>query len=66
MLNQGSRKFVAEEVMMEYSRTALLHDADGDGYAEEFVLQRGACLPMVEDTSTYLQVTGNRLFHLIV
>jgi len=55
MLNQGSRKFVAEQVMMEYSRTALLHDADGDGYAEEFVLQRGACLPMVEDTSTYLQ-----------
>jgi len=45
MINQGSRKFIADPNVMEYARTALLHDADGDGYAEEFVVQRSACYP---------------------
>jgi len=52
--NDHSRHFIEDPNMKEFARTGILYDADGDGYAEEFVLQRGHCYPQNTDTGTYL------------
>ena len=43
--NQGNRTFAPLMGFAEYARTMLLTDADGDGHANELVVQRRECLP---------------------
>ena len=45
LMNQGNRKWKKDEQMQEYSRTLMLTDADGDGFANEIVLNRSFCYP---------------------
>jgi hypothetical protein len=45
LINQGNRKWKKDEGMMEYSRTMMVTDADGDGFAEEFLINRSFCYP---------------------
>ena len=45
MLNNGDRTFSPLSGFAEYTRTMVLTDADGDGRANEIVLQRRECLP---------------------
>jgi hypothetical protein len=44
-MNQGGRTWKTDPNMREFARTAILTDADGDGYAEELVFQRTQCFP---------------------
>mmetsp|Transcript_11143 Transcript_11143/g.29644 ORF Transcript_11143/g.29644 Transcript_11143/m.29644 type:complete len:718 (+) Transcript_11143:75-2228(+) len=43
MVNLGNRHFKAHRQLTEYTETLVLHDADGDGRAEELVVQRRDC-----------------------
>ena len=52
-LNLGARSFAPGSIR-EYGRSAIMTDADGDGYAEEFVVQRGPCYPQ----QTYWGASG--------
>eukprot|EP00927_Polykrikos_kofoidii_P044113 TRINITY_DN3816_c0_g1_i1.p1 TRINITY_DN3816_c0_g1~~TRINITY_DN3816_c0_g1_i1.p1 ORF type:complete len:731 (-),score=114.02 TRINITY_DN3816_c0_g1_i1:32-2182(-) len=52
MLNRGDRYFVPHMVLSEYASTMIVHDADGDGHADEFVMQRTHCLPVNGDDGT--------------
>ena len=45
LINQGNNKWKEEEGMKEFSRTMILTDADGDGLAQEFLIQRSYCYP---------------------
>jgi hypothetical protein len=45
MINTGDRKFEAHRELREYTETMIMTDADGDGHAEEFVVQRRDCTP---------------------
>lgn len=45
LINQGNRKWKRDEGMMEYSKTMMVTDADGDGFAEEFLINRSFCYP---------------------
>lgn len=49
MFNRGGRVFEPDYGLSEYASTMVLHDADGDGHAEEFVIQRTRCLPVDGD-----------------
>eukprot|EP00927_Polykrikos_kofoidii_P004584 TRINITY_DN1180_c0_g1_i1.p1 TRINITY_DN1180_c0_g1~~TRINITY_DN1180_c0_g1_i1.p1 ORF type:complete len:687 (+),score=98.60 TRINITY_DN1180_c0_g1_i1:85-2145(+) len=46
MFNKGGRVFEPDYELAEYVSTMVLHDADGDGNAEELVIQRTRCLPV--------------------
>jgi hypothetical protein len=46
MFNKGGRVFEPDYGLAEYASTMVLHDADGDGHAEELVIQRTGCLPV--------------------
>ncbi len=45
LINQGNRKWKKDASMQEYSRTLMVTDADGDGFANEIVLNRSFCYP---------------------
>jgi len=49
MLNTGNRTFATLDELQEYTETMILTDADGDGHAEEFVVQRRDCTPKACD-----------------
>ena len=41
---RSGRTFEAEPTVREFVHTALVHDADGDGHADELVIARGGCI----------------------
>ena len=45
LINQGNRTWIEDPNMSEYTRSMMVTDADGDGYAQEIVLSRGFCFP---------------------
>ena len=46
LINQGDRTWREESNdVKEYSKAMMLTDADGDGFANEFVINRDACFP---------------------
>jgi len=45
LVNQGDRTWKEDKGLMEYSRTMMVTDADGDGFANEFILNRSFCYP---------------------
>ena len=45
LINQGNNTWEEDEGMKEYTRTMILTDADGDGYAREFIINRAFCYP---------------------
>jgi len=45
LINQGNRTWKEEASMTEFSRAMILTDADGDGFANEFLINRGFCFP---------------------
>jgi len=45
LINQGNRTWREEASMTEFSRAMILTDADGDGLANEFMINRGFCFP---------------------
>lgn len=45
LINQGNRTWREDTAMMEYSRAMMVTDADGDGFAQEFLLNRSFCYP---------------------
>jgi len=45
LINQGNRTWKQDPNMSEYARTMILTDVDGDGLAQELVLNRGFCYP---------------------
>lgn len=45
LINQGNRTWKEDEGMKEYARSMILTDADGDGLAQEFFIQRSFCYP---------------------
>eukprot|EP00927_Polykrikos_kofoidii_P056130 TRINITY_DN502_c0_g1_i3.p1 TRINITY_DN502_c0_g1~~TRINITY_DN502_c0_g1_i3.p1 ORF type:complete len:662 (+),score=92.45 TRINITY_DN502_c0_g1_i3:68-2053(+) len=45
LINEGNRTFETHLELSEYASTMILTDADLDGRAEEFVVQRAECLP---------------------
>jgi hypothetical protein len=45
LINQGDRTWKKDESMKEYARTMMITDADGDGFAREFLINRGFCYP---------------------
>ncbi len=45
LFNQGNRTWKEDRKMMEYSRAMMITDADGDGFANEFLLNRSFCYP---------------------
>lgn len=45
LVNQGNNSWKEDEGMKEYSRTMILTDADGDGYARELIINRAFCYP---------------------
>jgi len=45
LINQGDRTWKEDRNMMEFTRSMLLTDANGDGYANEIVLNRSFCFP---------------------
>ena len=45
LVNQGDRKWKEDTMMQEYTRAMLLTDVDGDGLAQELMIQRGFCYP---------------------
>eukprot|EP00927_Polykrikos_kofoidii_P004586 TRINITY_DN1180_c0_g2_i2.p1 TRINITY_DN1180_c0_g2~~TRINITY_DN1180_c0_g2_i2.p1 ORF type:complete len:694 (+),score=80.45 TRINITY_DN1180_c0_g2_i2:76-2157(+) len=62
MFNKGGRVFEPDYGLAEYASTMVLHDADGDGHAEEFVVHRTRCLPAsVGDSSTPITPDEARL-----
>ena len=44
-INQGNRTWREDRSMMEYATTVILTDADGDGLAQEIMINRGFCFP---------------------
>ncbi len=52
LINQGNRKWKKDPKMEEYTRAMILTDADGDGYANELVLNRGFCYPRRDGPDT--------------
>lgn len=59
MRNRGDRSFEPYKGLSEYSSTMVLHDADGDGRAEELVMQRSRCLPVDGEDGTPAAVPDN-------
>ena len=47
LINLGNRTWSKDSSMREYSSAMMLTDADGDGFAQEFLLNRGFCYPQV-------------------
>ena len=45
LINQGDRTWKEDRSMMEFPSTMMLTDADGDGIANEVMIQRGFCFP---------------------
>ena len=45
LINNGNRTWRKESSLMEYSKVMILTDVDGDGYANELVINRDFCLP---------------------
>lgn len=45
LINQGNRTWKKDDSLREYTRTMMITDADGDGFAREFLLNRGFCYP---------------------
>ena len=45
LINQGNRRWKEDSNLREYSKAMMLTDVDGDGFANEFVLNRDACFP---------------------
>jgi hypothetical protein len=45
LINQGDRTWKRDTGMTEYTRAIILTDANGDGYADEILLNRGFCYP---------------------
>ena len=45
LINQGDRTWKEDPGMKEFSRTMMVTDADGDGIAQEFILNRSFCYP---------------------
>lgn len=45
LINEGNRKWKKDENMQEYARTLMLTDANGDGFADEIVINRSFCFP---------------------
>jgi hypothetical protein len=45
LINQGNRKWKVDSNVMEYSKSMMLTDVDGDGFATELVINRDACFP---------------------
>jgi len=45
LINQGNRTWKEDRSMMEFTRTMMVTDADGDGFAEEILINRGFCYP---------------------
>ena len=43
LLNNGDRTFTDHPAFNEFTRTILLTDADGDGYAQEYMVFRATC-----------------------
>lgn len=52
LINQGNRTWREDWSMSEFTRSAILTDADGDGLAQEFVVSRGFCFPQRNGPST--------------
>lgn len=52
LINQGDRTWKEDPNMMEYTRALLITDADGDGIAQEIVLNRGFCYPQRDGPHT--------------
>jgi len=48
-INQGDRTWQRNKSMREYTRAMILTDADGDGYAQEILLNRAFCFPQRND-----------------
>ena len=44
LYRRSGRTFEAEPAVREFVHTALVHDADGDGHADELVIARGGCI----------------------
>jgi hypothetical protein len=63
VFNKGNRSFEPHLEISEYANTMILHDADGDGHADEFVIQRARCLPM-NDPETGVQAATASAKHL--
>lgn len=45
LINQGNRTWKEDPTMSEYTRSMMLTDADGDGFAQEIVISRSFCFP---------------------
>ena len=45
LINQGNRKWKEDRSMMEFANTMIVTDADGDGFANEIMINRGFCFP---------------------
>jgi hypothetical protein len=49
LFNQGDRTWKGDSGMREFTRAIILTDANGDGYADEILLNRGFCYPKRQD-----------------
>ena len=45
LINQGNRTWKQDKNLMEFANTIIVTDADGDGIANEVMLNRGFCFP---------------------
>ncbi len=45
LLNQGNRTWKEDTRVMEYARTMMITDANGDGIADDFLVNRSFCYP---------------------
>jgi hypothetical protein len=52
LINQGNRTWRKDGGLAEYSRAMMVTDADGDGLAQEFILNRSFCYPFRKGPST--------------
>ncbi len=52
LINQGDRTWKKDDGLMEYSRAMMVTDADGDGFAQEFIMNRSFCYPFRKGPKT--------------
>jgi len=52
LINQGNRVWKEDPSMSEFTRSMILTDADGDGFAQEIMLSRSFCFPAREGPDT--------------
>lgn len=49
LINKGNRTWAEDAGLSEFTRSMILTDADGDGVANELILNRGFCFPQREE-----------------